>query len=425
MAAGTALDVQSGRCTGMGGACIGMIDDSSAIFFNPAGIARGKGIDAQVGITPIVPLFSYKDNAGNKTTMPFNIVPPFNAYFTYGITEDFTAGIGVFTPYGLRIQWPDGWAGRNYLTSASLITEDINPTLAYKFGPVRLGAGFQAMHAAVHLQRDINFGSQIGSIDLGGGAWGWGANGGVQIDAIKKFLTVGVIYRSAVKTDFDDGKAHFDNVPPGLQQTIHDQKAQTSFVNPDQLALGLASRPIDQLLLDVDIVWIAWSKFHSIDINFPDDQSHTLSTSSPKNWTGKVHVNAGGEYTFSPNWKGRLGFLYDQSPSPESTLAPDLPDADRLNLAVGGSYWHDSGFHADLGFQYLIMFAHKSTYAPFPGEYGGNPIILGITLGYSNTSAGKPKKKSPDNNDVPPEGAQPPPPGPDPSQPPGATTPGI
>jgi len=29
------------RATGMAGACTAMIDDSSAIFFNPAGIARG------------------------------------------------------------------------------------------------------------------------------------------------------------------------------------------------------------------------------------------------------------------------------------------------------------------------------------------------------------------------------------------------
>jgi len=360
--------------------------------------------------------------------MPFNIVPPFNAYATYGITENFTAGIGVFTPYGLRIEWPDGWDGRRFLTKASLITVDINPTLAYAFGPVRIGAGFQAVHAAVHLQRAVNFGAQEGAVDLGAGGWGWGGNAGVQVDAIKKFLTFGLQYRSAVKVDFDDGQAHFDNVPTALQGTIHDQKVTTSFVNPDQLGFGIASRPIDALLLDVDVVWLGWSKFHSIDINFPNDKTGTLSSHEPKNWTGRVNFHLGGEGTLSKNWKVRAGVLYDQSPSPESTLAPDLPDADRLNLAIGGSYYHDIGVHVDLGYQYLILFSHDSTFQPFPGSYGGNVNILGISIGYTQPR----KKAEASNTGAPPDYQAPEPAGsPAPesptntSPPPGSTTPGL
>jgi long-subunit fatty acid transport protein len=41
-AAGTALDVQSARGTGMASANVAFIDDSTAIFYNPAGIAQGK-----------------------------------------------------------------------------------------------------------------------------------------------------------------------------------------------------------------------------------------------------------------------------------------------------------------------------------------------------------------------------------------------
>src|SRR5689334_15342666 len=96
LAAGTALDVQSGRGTGMAGAMTGMVDDSSAIFYNAAGIARGKTLDAQVGVTLIAPTFSYTDNAGNKTRMPFEVVPPFHAYVSGGITDDLSVGIGVY-----------------------------------------------------------------------------------------------------------------------------------------------------------------------------------------------------------------------------------------------------------------------------------------------------------------------------------------
>jgi len=75
-AAGFALDVVSGRGTGMGSAQTGYIDDSSAIFYNPAGIAQGKVFDAQVGVSLIAPSFSYKSPSGEKTTLPFSVVRP-------------------------------------------------------------------------------------------------------------------------------------------------------------------------------------------------------------------------------------------------------------------------------------------------------------------------------------------------------------
>jgi long-chain fatty acid transport protein len=41
-AAGTALDLQSARGVAMAGSVVGFIDDASAIYYNPAGIAQGQ-----------------------------------------------------------------------------------------------------------------------------------------------------------------------------------------------------------------------------------------------------------------------------------------------------------------------------------------------------------------------------------------------
>lgn len=383
-AAGFALDVLAGRGTGMAGAQTAMVDDSSAIFFNPAGIARGKSLDAQLGVSLISPSFSYTDTAGKKTSMDFQLVPPVNAYVSGGVTDDLSLGVGLFTPYGLKIQWPDGWAGRSILQQASLESFYVNPTVAYSFldHRVRVGAGFQLVRATVDLQKSIRFGSEEGSSDLGGGTWGVGANGGVQVDAIEKYLTIGAMYRSAVKLDFD-GNAHFSNVPPALQSTIFDQPAKTSVVNPDQLGIGVSSRPIDALALDFDVVWLGWEKFHSISIDFPNDKSGQLAVREPKKWSNTVNYHLGAEGTLSKTWKVRGGVMYDPTPSPDNTLSADVPDGSRINLAVGGTYQHDSGFRVDAGYQAVILMKHTSTYAPFPGDYGGLVNILGLTVGYS------------------------------------------
>ena len=385
-AAGTALDVQGARATGMASATTAFIDDASAIYFNPAGIAQGKGIDAQVGINLIAPSFSFKNaETGNKTTMPFNVVTPFQIYGTYGITDNITAGIGVFTPFGLDLEWPAGWEGRSQITKASQRTYYINPTVAGRFwdNRIRVGAGLQIVRGTVDLQRDLNFGSSYGHTELGGATWGVGANGGVQVEAIKKYLLAGVTYRSAVHLDFDDGKAHFDGIPAAFRSQIYDGKVTTGLNLPDQIAMAIATHPMDNLVIDLEAVWFGWGKFHAVEINFPNNPA--LNSVERKDWDNRVNFHVGGEYTINPHWQARAGVMYDPSPSPPSTLAPDIPDANRLNIAIGGTYKSDTGVFFDLGYQFINLFAKTSTNPNFSGEAGGIVNILALSVGFTQT----------------------------------------
>lgn len=381
-AAGFGLDVQAARGTGMASAVTGFIDDSAAIYYNPAGIAQGRTLDAQVGDTLIIPSFTYTSPAGASTSSSFEVVPPFNAYVSGGITDALSVGLGAFTPYGLTIGWPDQWVGRSLITTAQLTTYDLNPTVAYRLGPVRIGAGLQIVRATVNLKKKVETGSQEVSTELGGDAWGVGGNVGVQIEAVKRYLSFGAHYRSAVALDFSGGDASFSNVPVELQGTLHDQAASTQLTTPDSLALAMASRPTSALVLDVEAVWNGWSKLQSIDLTFPDDKSGTLSSSEPKHWRDTINYRIGGEYTIDDAWRVRAGVLYDPSPSPADTLTPDLPDADRINLAVGGTYVHPSGLRVELGYQFLTFLKRTSTAPQLPGDYGAIVNIVGISFGY-------------------------------------------
>jgi len=379
--AGIALDVQSGRGTGMAGAVTAMIDDSSSIFYNPAGIAQGKILDAQIGDSLIAPSYRYTSPGGVSTSNSFGVVPPFQAYEAGGITDDLSIGVGVFTPFGLTLTWPSDWAGKRLITESAFATYDFNPTVAYRFGPLRIGAGAQLVRATVDLKRKIETGVAEASTELGAGSWGFGGNVGAQLEAIPQYLSLGVQYRSAVKFDFD-GDAHFDGVPVELQGILRDQRVTTSIVTPDVLQIGAASHPVKNLVVDVDVQWYGWAKFHSIDIHFPNDASGTLNTHEPKNWRNTVNVHVGGELAIDESWRIRAGVLYDPTPSPGSTLAPDVPDSDRLNLALGGSYYHPSGLHLDLGYQLLLVFKKTSTDPVFPGDYSGIVNIIGVSIGY-------------------------------------------
>jgi long-chain fatty acid transport protein len=89
----------------------------------------------------------------------------------------------------------------------------------------------------------------------------------------------------------------------------------------------------------------------------------------------------GGEYSVADNIRVRAGFKYDPTPSPHDTLAPNLPDANRVTVNVGGGYAFGA-FNIDVAYQLTILNTYESTYAPLPGNYGGTAHVIGLTLGY-------------------------------------------
>jgi long-chain fatty acid transport protein len=422
-AAGIGLDVQSARAVGMGQAMTGMVDDSSAIYYNPAGIAQGKILDALVSGQLILPSSTYTNPSGGSTTTPARAVPPVAAFVSGGITKDFSAGIGLFTPYGLTIGWPAGWEGRSLSRYASLATYDLNPTLAYKLGPVRIGAGVQIMYSTVDIQRDIALpGGTYGSLQLGADAWGVGGNVGVQVEAVPKVLSFGLAYRSTVVLNYD-GSAHFDGIPQTLQGTLHDQPGTSRIVLPDSLAFGVAVRPIRRLVLDLDAVYYGWDYFRSIDFNFPNDASGTLSTSEPKRWSSTANVHLGAEIGLTDALCIRAGAVIDPTPSPSDTLLPDLPDSTRLAFSLGGGYRHKSGLRLDAGYQLVLLLSRTSTAPQLPGDYSGFANILSLSIGWSTP---KSEGTSQSTTNVPPPPPPPPPPaetGPEAAPPPAAPPP--
>jgi len=385
-AAGISVDLQSARGVGMAGATIGFIDDASAIYYNPAGIAQGQGIDLMIGITGIVPFFEVTAANGVQTSGNHTIIPPPHIYATYGISDEVTVGIGVFTPYGLALSWPDEYPGRFIVTSVDLKLFDINPTVAFHFGPVRFAGGAQIVRATVDLQRDINlltsppntFVPNGPSVDLGAATWGFGGNFGIQVEVVEKVFSIGATYRSRVYFNFDSGQAHFSNIPPPFQGQLHDQTGTTTLTTPDTVGVGFAWKPVPCLTLDADFTYFAWQVFPAIILTFPATPS--LNSTELKDWHHTWNYRIGGEWVVDEHWAIRFGLLLDPTPSPAATVQPDVPDSTRLNMAAGLG-WRSGAFHIDLGMQWIHFFGvtsgEISTALPLfnPATYSANALV--------------------------------------------------
>src|SRR5262249_39091888 len=114
-AAGIAVDLQSARGVGMAGALIGAVDDAAGLYCHAAGIAQGQGLEVVLGTAPIIPSFTVKNPAGTELGGVKNVITPVHFYSTWGISDEWTVGIGLFTPYGLKVEWQPDWEGREVI----------------------------------------------------------------------------------------------------------------------------------------------------------------------------------------------------------------------------------------------------------------------------------------------------------------------
>jgi len=189
---------------------------------------------------------------------------------------------------------------------------------------------------------------------------------------------LGVSYRSTVKLNFD-GNAHFSNIPPEFQSQAYDQSGSAAIELPQLLSLGLALRPTDELLIEFDADYTGWQTFHDISLVFADPANNQTEL---KRWTHSWTFHLGGEYALSDRWHLRLGALYDETPSPEDTLGPDIPDASRLNLSAGIGFKFCDHFSIDAAYMQVIFLQSTSTLADLPGDYRANANLVSLTLGY-------------------------------------------
>src|SRR5205823_873236 len=113
---------QGNSGTAQGDAFAAQADDPSAIFYNPAGMTQLKRVQLTSGVLFIGGFYHYEAPSGEKFKGDLDgsvaIPPPVTFYLTakldslseklgIKLLDDLTLGIGIHSPFGLVINWPN------------------------------------------------------------------------------------------------------------------------------------------------------------------------------------------------------------------------------------------------------------------------------------------------------------------------------
>jgi long-chain fatty acid transport protein len=409
---GYQLNEHGARATAMAGAFAARASDPSAIFFNPAGLAFQSGNHLMVGGTLILPSTKFTSQGSTPSETkgePLAFFPP-NVYGTYAVTPDLVVGLGVYTPYGLGTEWNKDWVGKYAAVKTDLKTFYFNPTVSYKLSDeLAIGVGMSYIYGSVALSRRVpTYGAlvtvapgivapnpataSVGTVNLDATASGFGFNAGVIYKPMKG-LSFGFSYRSETKLEFK-GTAKFTDML-AFAPYFPGGDGKATLPMPSNMFLGVAYDVMTDLTVEVDFQLVGWSAYDKLTldmpvgppISFPPSLGGTRPLQGPstdqKKWDNGYLGRIGLEYRYSDELTLRAGGIMDISPQPPSKAEPMLPDADRIDLALGAGYKLSQDLTID--FSYLIvLFAERKTVNPvLPGTYNSVAHLFGVNFGYA------------------------------------------
>lgn len=410
---GLSLNSPGPKGLGMGGAMVGLADDYTTIYWNPAGMTNLE--DAQIGVfvTDIIPMGSYEvtfpqqlggAKADAETEMNHYISPNAMAYLPL-MEGDLTVGLSAFVPAGLGAEWNgadllafSGPTGKEFKWSNEIAAINFSPGVAYKIHDmIRVGVAVNVFYAMLDMDRPmdmVQIDPQTGQI-VGMGEDGImdtqysesssGLGVGISAGALIKlldFVSVGISFKSAMDVAMD-GDATNSTIPG-------ESTFERDLGWPMWLGFGIAFMPTDALTLCLDFQWSQWSEseemIETVYADWPDPQTQQppMTNEMHLKWEDALQIRFGAQYAVEDNFFLRFGAYHDPAPSPDETLTIIFPSITYFGTTLGASYFFGP-LGLDFGIEYLFGSEREVAFGEYDEAMPGihNMNILAASLGVS------------------------------------------
>lgn len=343
-AAGFFLPNQNAEATARGNAWAATADSPAAVHYNPAGLTQIENTTAELGVYGIQ-LGNEVENASGDFRADTEWQPIPSLFFAQPLQNDFTLGLGVHAPFGLGTDWGNDTPFRQVTTEAEIINIRASAVLGYQVNEqLSLGAGVSMNYADASLTQGIlPFNPAAPSDDF------------VRFDGndIAYSWMIGVLWKPHPKHSFAAvyrSEADYQLTgdlegTPGFPLPFGD--ASLDIITPASATVGWAWQVTPRLNLEINVEWIEWDRFNSLDIETPGGNL----PSQRFDWESTFIYEIGASYQISDHWTCHLGYDFNEGAQPDEFYNPALADADRHWINAGLTY-HGHSYEVQLGYQF-------------------------------------------------------------------------
>ena len=368
-----------------------MVDDASALSINPANLTKIDRPAAMVSFTFIDADATFKSPLGFEadTRNTFKTLP--NIYIATPLDGGrIVAGVGITTPYGQSVEWSKE-STLPFFTEMILV--DIAPTLAFKLSDtVSIGGGFDFYLSQLQTKQLVpwsavtgNPAAPTGESNLKGDGMDVGATMGISWNVTEK-QHLAAVYHSAFDITYE-GDTRVSNIPAELALFV---KGRTDFESeikfPAIASIGYAIDITETVTIGTEIEWIEYSRFKTLPIDLGANSSLGLFPDQiPQKWDDIWTYGFSGKWQYNEAIVLRGSYKYLESPIPDMTAAPTLPDGDKHTVGIGIG-WKGERQSVDAGYTYSFIDDRKVTENQNPmyiGEYEMNSHIFSIAYSYA------------------------------------------
>lgn len=351
-------------------------ENASTIFYNPAGMTLLPGRQVSLGVTGIGPSYKFTNLGSSGALTGSNggdaggwaAVP--NAYFSWQLTPQWHAGVGISAPFGLATEYEDpNWIGRFHSIKSEIKTINVNPSIAYRVNDrVALGFGLNYQRIKAEMSNMIPVPVTLSQLKGDDAAWGWNAG---ALFTLSPAMRVGVSYRSPVKYNLEGNQ---------LIVGVANLPVQAKLELPSIFTLSVWQQVSDRWEAMGDLSYTRWKSLDRLDIYRRDTGGFVGSENF--GYGNSWRIAWGAAYKYNEAWKIKFGIAYDRTPTNYTIRSARVPDNNRVWLSLGTQWKPARDSVLDVGYAYLYIkdtALNQTKYGlTLNGNYDASAHILGI-----------------------------------------------
>jgi long-chain fatty acid transport protein len=383
---GLNLNGNGSKANAMGGAFVGLANDFSAAYWNPAGLAQMTKASFSLYGSDILPFGTYQFSLAGidaKSTFKHYLIPALGYFQPIG--DKIVVGLYVNTPSGAGATWAgedlanlvDGVY--NWNSKLGIIT--ISPSIAVKLtDKIMLGATMDINYGMLKMAQPVPDLGQY-SEDLKG--WAVSGTFGLLVKPVKEF-SFGVSY----KLPFTAKLKGTVDIPAAVGFGLPGSTTGTRTATwPQWLAAGIAVKPTDKLTFTADVQYTNWEKLQTIPVTFVNagwQAALAEGAAYELLWKDTTQFRFGVEYMASKCLALRAGYYLDPNPGPVATQNILLPEF-KYNWVTAGFGYTSEKIVVDFSIEYGMgkdIAVGLLPYPAMPGTHGMTIVAPSLSFTY-------------------------------------------
>jgi long-chain fatty acid transport protein len=370
------------RALGIGAAFVGLADDPSGIYYNPAGlILQKQRLNFSLNGVYIMPTHQYTvENIISAQSQKNTGIPQF--FITYKVSEKMTLGFGMFVPYaGGGVEWSAEDIGSPMSSHLGVIS--YTPSLSYKINDkFSLGLNINIYKGEFELTADTDLMADL-KTEEGGSSLS--ASLGLMYKPSDRWQ-LGLSVRGPAKMTLM-GTTLFTVSVPEVGNVRFGSDSETKFNLPWDIELGFMYKFSDRFILSTSAQYTLWSTLDKVTKTFKNIPGiGDVVEAEEMNFQDILIMRLGLEYMIPAGVFLRGGLGFDRAATPPENLSINNIDVDKFTILGGIGYRSGS---MEINFVYVYARGKETEKTntdfgfPLTESYNLNASIYGLGVTFS------------------------------------------